>query len=148
MSSRGAAFRASFNASAYQRGEKLGLTEEEAAFYDALGTNDSAVQALGDENLRFIAQELTRAIRENVTIDWTEREAVRARLRVMVKRILRKYGLPAGQTGSRNENSSRAGRGPLRRMGRVGRLKSVSLREKRRFVSAFCIIHDLKCACF
>jgi type I restriction enzyme R subunit len=77
-----------------QRGEKLGLTEEEAAFYDALGTNDSAVQALGDENLRFIAQELTKTIRENITIDWTEREAVRARLRVMVKRILRKYGYP------------------------------------------------------
>jgi type I restriction enzyme, R subunit len=79
---------------AEQRGEKLGLTEEEAAFYDALGTNDSAVQALGDENLRFIAQELTKTIRENVTIDWTEREAVRAKLRVMVKRILRKYGYP------------------------------------------------------
>jgi len=79
---------------AEQRGEKLGLTEEETAFYDALGTNDSAVQALGDENLKFIAQELTKAIRENVTIDWTEREAVRARLRVMVKRILRKYGYP------------------------------------------------------
>jgi type I restriction enzyme R subunit len=79
---------------AEQRGEKLGLTEEEAAFYDALGTNDSAVQALGDENLRFIAQELTKTIRENVTIDWTEREAVRARLRVMVKRVLRKYGYP------------------------------------------------------
>jgi type I restriction enzyme, R subunit len=77
-----------------QRGEKLGLTEEEAAFYDALGTNDSAVQALGDENLRFIAQELTKTIRENVTIDWTERETVRAKLRVMVKRILRKYGYP------------------------------------------------------
>src|SRR5438046_9792700 len=69
MSSRGAAFRASFNASAYQRGEKLGITEEEAALYDAFGTNDSAVQALGDENLRFIAQELTKTIRENVTID-------------------------------------------------------------------------------
>jgi type I restriction enzyme R subunit len=79
---------------AEQRGEKLGLTEDEAAFYDALGTNDSAVQALGDENLRFIAQELTKTIRENVTIDWTEREAVRAKLRVMVKRILRKYGYP------------------------------------------------------
>ena len=79
---------------AEQRGEKLGLSEEEAAFYDALGTNDSAVQALGDENLRFIAQELTKAIRENVTIDWTERETVRAKLRVMVKRILRKYGYP------------------------------------------------------
>jgi hypothetical protein len=57
-------------------------------------TNDSAVQALGDENLRFIAQELTKTIHENVTIDWTEREAVRAKLRVLVKRILRKYGYP------------------------------------------------------
>ena len=55
---------------------------------------ERAVQALGDENLRFIAQELTKTIRENVTIDWTERETVRARLRVMVKRILRKYGYP------------------------------------------------------
>ena len=56
--------------------------------------NSKNAQALGDENLRFIAEELTKAIRENVTIDWTEREAVRAKLRVMVKRILRKYGYP------------------------------------------------------
>jgi type I restriction enzyme R subunit len=76
------------------RGEDLKLNEDEVAFYDALETNDSAVKALGDQNLRFIAQELVRTIRENVTIDWTEKQSVRARLRVMVKRVLRKYGYP------------------------------------------------------
>ena len=76
------------------RGEDLGLTEEETAFYDALETNDSAVKALGDQNLRFIAQELVKTIRENITIDWTEKQSVRAKLRVMVKRVLRKYGYP------------------------------------------------------
>jgi len=79
---------------ASNRGEKLGLAEDEVAFYDALETNDSAVKALGDENLRFIARELLTTIRENVTIDWTAKESVRAKLRVMVKRILRKYGYP------------------------------------------------------
>jgi type I restriction enzyme R subunit len=77
-----------------RRGEKLGLTEEELAFYDALETNDSAVAVLGDETLRTIAQELVRVIRNNITIDWTFRENVRAQLRVLVKRILRKYGYP------------------------------------------------------
>jgi len=77
-----------------RRGEELGLTEDEIAFYDTLGVNDSAVQVLGDETLRIIAQELLRAVRNNVTIDWTVRENVRARMRVMVKRILRKYGYP------------------------------------------------------
>jgi type I restriction enzyme R subunit len=77
-----------------RRGEDLGLTEEEIAFYDALEVNDSAVQVLGDETLRTIAQELVRAVRNNVTIDWTLRENVRARMRVMVKRILRRYGYP------------------------------------------------------
>jgi type I restriction enzyme R subunit len=77
-----------------RRGEKLGLTEEETAFYDALEVNDSAVAVLGDETLRTIAQELVRAIRNNITIDWTIRENVRAQLRVLVKRILRKYGYP------------------------------------------------------
>jgi type I restriction enzyme R subunit len=76
------------------RGEDLGLTEEELAFYDALETNDSAVQVLGDETLRKIAQELTDTVRRNATIDWTQKESARARLRVMVKRILRRYGYP------------------------------------------------------
>ena len=75
-------------------GEELGLSQEELAFYDALETNDSAVKVLGDETLRIIAQELVRTIRANVTIDWTMRENVRAQLRVLVKRILRKYGYP------------------------------------------------------
>ena len=79
---------------AKDRGERLGLTEDELAFYDALETNDSAVQVLGDETLRAIAQELVKTVRSNVTIDWTLRENVRAQLRVLVRRILRKYGYP------------------------------------------------------
>jgi type I restriction enzyme, R subunit len=79
---------------AHARGEALRLTEDELAFYDALETNDSAVKVLGDETLRTIAQELVRTVRANVTIDWTLRENVRAQLRVLVKRILRKYGYP------------------------------------------------------
>ncbi|MDK2742873.1 MAG: type I restriction endonuclease subunit R [Nitrospira sp. BO4] len=79
---------------AHERGERLGLTEEELAFYDALETNDSAVKVLGDETLRTIAREVSDAVRKNVTIDWTVRENVRAQLRVIVKRILRKYGYP------------------------------------------------------
>jgi type I restriction enzyme R subunit len=76
------------------RGEQLGLTDDELAFYDALETNDSAVKVLGDETLRTIARELVKTVRANVTIDWTVRENVRAQLRVYVKRILRKYGYP------------------------------------------------------
>jgi type I restriction enzyme R subunit len=79
---------------AAERGEKLGLNDDELAFYDALETNDSAVKVLGDETLRDIARELVETVRRNVTIDWTMRENVRAQLRVMVKRILRKYGYP------------------------------------------------------
>ena len=77
-----------------ERGEQLGLSDDELAFYDALETNDSAVQVLGDETLCVIARELVRTVRANVTIDWTLRENVRANLRRLVKRILRKYGYP------------------------------------------------------
>ena len=76
------------------RGEKLGLSEDELAFYDALETNDSAVKVLGDETLRAIAQELVEAVRNNVTIDWAVRENVRARMRNAVRRVLRKHGYP------------------------------------------------------
>jgi type I restriction enzyme R subunit len=76
------------------RGEKLGLSADELAFYDALETNDSAVKVLGDEALRTIARELVERVRSSVTIDWTLRENVRAQLRVLVKRILRRYGYP------------------------------------------------------
>ena len=79
------------------RGERLGLTEDEMAFYDALETNDSAVQVLGDATLRAIARELVQTVRSNVTIDWTLRENVRAQLRVLVRRILRKHGYPPDQ---------------------------------------------------
>ncbi len=79
---------------AQKRGEKLNLTEDEIAFYDALEVNDSAVQVLGDDTLKTIARELVETVRNNTTIDWTVRETVRAKLRVMVKRILRKYGYP------------------------------------------------------
>jgi type I restriction enzyme, R subunit len=76
------------------RGEALGLSDDELAFYDALETNDSAVKVLGDETLRGIARELVETVRKNVTIDWTMRENVQAHLRVLVRRILRKYGYP------------------------------------------------------
>jgi type I restriction enzyme, R subunit len=76
------------------KGEQLGLSEDELAFYDALETNDSAVKVLGDDTLKAIARELVVTVRSNVTIDWTVRDSVRAQLRVYVKRILRKYGYP------------------------------------------------------
>jgi type I restriction enzyme, R subunit len=79
---------------AADRGVALGLTEDELAFYDALETNDSAVSVLGDATLRGIARELVETVRKNVSIDWTLRENVRAHLRVLVKRILRRHGYP------------------------------------------------------
>jgi type I restriction enzyme R subunit len=79
---------------AQKRGEDLGLSDEEVAFYDALETNDSAVQVLGDQTLRTIARELVDTVRRNTTIDWTMKESAKAKLRVLVKRILKKYGYP------------------------------------------------------
>jgi len=76
------------------RGEALGLSEDELAFYDALEVNDSAVKVLGEPTLKMIARELVETVRKNVKIDWTIRENVRAQLRVLVKRILRKHGYP------------------------------------------------------
>ena len=77
-----------------QRGEDTGLSPEELAFYEALEVNDSAVAGLGDEVLKSIARDLVDALKRNVTIDWAVRESVRAKMRVLVKRILRKYGYP------------------------------------------------------
>ena len=79
---------------ASERGDKLGLTDDELAFYDALETNDSAVQVLGDDTLRGIARELVETVRNNVTIDWTLRESARANLRRLVRRLLRRHGYP------------------------------------------------------
>jgi len=79
---------------AHQRGDELGLNEDEMAFYDALANNHSAVEIMGDEQLAFIARELIEAVRKNVTIDWTVKQSARARIRIIVKRILRRYGYP------------------------------------------------------
>jgi type I restriction enzyme R subunit len=79
---------------ANQRGVKLGLSEEEIAFYDALATNDSAKKVMGDTQLRVIATDLVTMVRKNVSIDWTLRESAQARMRVLVKRILNKFGYP------------------------------------------------------
>jgi type I restriction enzyme R subunit len=79
---------------AQNRGEELGLTDDELAFYDALEVNDSAVSILGDDQLRDIARELVRQVKANTTIDWNLKDSIRARLRTIVKRVLRKYGYP------------------------------------------------------
>ena len=79
---------------ATKRGEDLGLNEDEIAFYDALAANESAVQAMGNDELKVIAAELVTQVRKSVSIDWTLRESARARIKVMVKRILKKHGYP------------------------------------------------------
>ena len=79
------------------RGEELGLTEDEILFYDALVDNEAAVRELSDEILKKIAHELTENLRQNLSVDWSSRESVRAKLRLMVKRILRKYKYPPDQ---------------------------------------------------
>ncbi|WP_018609568.1 type I restriction endonuclease subunit R [Uliginosibacterium gangwonense] len=79
---------------AADRGEKLGLNEDELAFYDALANNEASVLELGDATLAKIAHELAASLRANVSVDWSQRENVRAKLRLMVKRILRKYKYP------------------------------------------------------
>lgn len=81
-------------AAASKRGEELGLNEDELAFYDALATNEASVRELGDETLAKIAHELTASLRANVSVDWSSRESVRAKLRILVRRILRKYDYP------------------------------------------------------
>ena len=79
---------------AKQRGEDLGLSPDEEAFYDALAANESAVKAMGNAELKVIAAELVTAVRKSVTIDWAVRDGARAKIKVLVKRILRKHGYP------------------------------------------------------
>lgn len=79
---------------AQSRAQELGLSDDEVAFYDALADNESAREVMGDEQLRFLAQELVERVKQSVTIDWQVRENARAQIRVLVKRILRKYGYP------------------------------------------------------
>lgn len=88
---------------AQDRGDNLGLSDEELAFYDALEVNDSAVRVLGDETLRTIASELVETVRRNVSIDWTIKESARANIRRLVKRTLRKYGYPPDKQESAAE---------------------------------------------
>lgn len=83
---------------ANQRGDALNLNNDELAFYDALADNKSAVDVMGDTQLAVIARELLESVRQNVTIDWTLKESARAKIRVLVKRILKKYGYPPDMT--------------------------------------------------
>jgi type I restriction enzyme R subunit len=77
-----------------EAGNPDGLNDDEIAFYDALASNDSAKQAMGDDKLKLIAAELITQVKKSVTIDWTLRESARAKIKVMVKRILNKHGYP------------------------------------------------------
>ncbi|MCB2099826.1 MAG: type I restriction endonuclease subunit R [Rhodobacterales bacterium] len=79
---------------AHQRGEEEGLSLEEISFYDALAQNESAVAVMGNDHLRVIAQELLNKLKSNASVDWQHRESARARMRILVKRILRKHGYP------------------------------------------------------
>ena len=88
---------------ANRKGQSLGLSDDEVAFYDALEVNDNAVKVLGEPTLKTIARELVENVRRNVTIDWTQKENVRAKLRVLVKRILRKYGYPPDKQAKATE---------------------------------------------
>jgi type I site-specific restriction-modification system R (restriction) subunit len=83
---------------AQSRGDELGLTDDEIAFYDALADNESARDILGDDVLKKIAREMTEIVKKNTSIDWKLRETVRAKLRVIVKRLLKKYGYPPDKT--------------------------------------------------
>ena len=98
------------------RGEKLGLSGDELAFYDAWETNDSAVQVLGDETPRAITQELVHAVRNNITIGWILRKNVPARLRVLVRRTLNRHGYPAREAGEGNPGGVGAYGGAVRRV--------------------------------
>ena len=104
------------------RGEALGVSDDELAFYDALGVNDSAVQVLSDETLCGIAREFVTTVRGNVTIAWTLRENVRANLRRLVKRILRKHGYPPRQAGHGHSHGAGTGRDLLCQLGCVNRV--------------------------
>ncbi len=79
---------------AFKRGDQNGLSKEEIAFYDALASHETAEQVLGDDTLKVIAHELTKSIKDNMSIDWNLRDSARARMRIIVKRLLKKYGYP------------------------------------------------------
>lgn len=77
-----------------ERGKELGLSTEEIAFYDALASHETAKEAMGDKELRAIAHELTKTVKNNMSVDWSKRESAKAKMRVQVRRLLKKYGYP------------------------------------------------------
>ena len=83
---------------------ELGLSEDEIAFYSALALNESAIEVMGDETLRTLAQVLVKRVRQNMSIDWTIKESARAKLRTTVRRLLREYGYPPDQQKLATEN--------------------------------------------
>lgn len=87
-----------------KKGEGLGLSNEEVAFYDALADNESAVELLGNETLRLMAAELVKIIWQNAGVDWTLRKNIQAKIRVNVKRLLKKYGYPPDKQKLATEN--------------------------------------------
>jgi hypothetical protein len=96
-------------AAATKAGKEMGLTDDEKAFYDALAANDSAVTAMGDAKLKVIAAELITQVKKSVTIDWTLRESARAKIKVMVKRILNKHGYASSRPDLMASRASEAG---------------------------------------
>src|SRR5207237_9768491 len=102
-----------------KRGVNLGLNDDEVAFYDALAANNSAIKVMGKDSLKVIATELVTQVRKSVTIDWTLRESARAKIKVLVKRILRKTRLPTGSPRRSDQARVTASRIALRRMGSV-----------------------------
>ena len=109
---------------AHRRGEEEGLSREEISFYDALAKNESAVEVMGNDQLRVIAHELLSNLKNNASVDWQHRESARARMRILVKRILRKYGYPPDLQDAAVADRPATGRGPL---GKVGRMTTRTL---------------------
>jgi hypothetical protein len=95
------------------------MSEEELGFYDAVEVNDSAVKIMGDEVLRNIARELVETVRRNITTDWTVKDSVRAKLRTMIKRILRKHGYPPDKQEKATPDRPRTSRAAVQGLGRV-----------------------------
>ena len=102
-----------------KRGVDLGLNDDEVAFYDTLAANNSALQVMGKDNLKVIATKLVTQVRRSVTVDWTLRESARAKIEVLVKRILRKHGYPPDLQRRSNQARPCTSRAPLRRVGRL-----------------------------
>ncbi len=93
-----------------KRGNDLGLSTEEIAFYDALASHETAKEAMGDKELRAIAHELTKTVKDNMSVDWSKRDSAKAKMRVQVRRLLKKYGLSTRSSENSSRTSSRTSR--------------------------------------